>query len=249
MKKLLYFLVLFLFFSSFAEKTYAQQRESYNGADSRSWLSDEYKRELPYGITAGLFVYYDAVIPGRGGKTIEAGVETLGVKYPVNHGGGLAFNGKINLKRWLAIGLDLSISGSPETDITNIVYTGQTGITGKYTRSMSLFTFSPSIIFQYETKRGESGFVPWAGLGFTLYSNKITEKDTTSGTEITTEDLNNGLGFLFQAGLRYNFKNNLYAGARLDYILMQQNSSTTNINAHNPVLNNVKVGIEAGYRF
>lgn len=249
MKKLLYFLVLFLFFSSFAEKTYAQQRESYNGADSRSWLSDEYKRELPYGITAGLFVYYDAVIPGRGGKTIEAGVETLGVKYPVNHGGGLAFNGKINLKRWLAIGLDLSISGSPETDITNIVYTGQTGITGKYTRSISLFTFSPSIIFQYETKRGESGFVPWAGLGFTLYSNKITEKDTTSGTSMTTEDLNNGLGFLFQAGLRYNFKNNLYAGARLDYILMQQNSATTNINAHNPVLNNVKVGIEAGYRF
>lgn len=249
MKKLLYFLVLFLFFSSFAEKTYAQQRESYNGADSRSWLSDEYKRELPYGITAGLFVYYDAVIPGRGGKTIDAGVETLGVKYPVNHGGGLAFNGKINLKRWLAIGLDLSISGSPETDFTSIVYSGQTGITGKLTRSMSLFTFSPSIIFQYETKRGESGFVPWAGLGFSLYANKITEKDTTSGTSMTTEDLNNGLGFLFQAGLRYNFKNNLYAGARLDYILMQHNSSNTYNNPHNPVLNNVKVGIEAGYRF
>ena len=27
-------------------------------------------------------------------KTIEAGVETLGVKYPVNHGGGISFNGK-----------------------------------------------------------------------------------------------------------------------------------------------------------
>lgn len=114
---------------------------------------------------------------------------------------------------------------------------------------MSLFTLSPSIIFQYETKRGESGFVPWAGLGFTLYSNKITEKDTTSGTNIITEDLNNGLGFLFQAGLRYNFKNNIYTGLRLDYILMQHNSSNAYNNPHNPVLNNVKFGIEAGYRF
>lgn len=249
MKKIFYFIVLFSIFGSFIEKSFAQQKSEDDSANNRSWISDEYKRELPYGITAGLFVYYDAMIPGRNGKTIEAGVETLGVKYPVNHGGGISFNGKINLKRWLAIGLDLSISGSPETDITNIVYTGQPGITGKYTRNMSLFTLSPSIIFQYETKRGESGFVPWAGLGFTLYSNKITEKDTTSGTNIITEDLNNGLGFLFQAGLRYNFKNNIYTGLRLDYILMQHNSSNTYNNPHNPVLNNVKFGIEAGYRF
>ena len=55
--------------------------------------------------------------------------------------------------------------------------------------------------------------------------------------------------FLHNLMPQYNFKNNIYTGLRLDYILMQHNSSNAYNNPHNPVLNNVKVGIEAGYRF
>ena len=87
--------------------------------------------------------------------------------------------------------------------------------------------------------------MPYDFLLISSFCYKLSRPDIN----IITEDLNNGLGFLFQAGLRYNFKNNIYTGLRLDYILMQHNSSNAYNNPHNPVLNNVKVGIEAGYRF
>ena len=56
MKKIFYFIVLFSIFGSFIEKSFAQQKSEDDSANNRSWISDEYKRELPYGITAGLFV-------------------------------------------------------------------------------------------------------------------------------------------------------------------------------------------------
>ena len=100
-------------------------------------------------------------------------------------------------------------------------------------------------IFQYETKKGESGFVPWIGTGavisFASTKEKVEERYVSTGNvyRYTNDFSGAGIGYIVALGFRYNFKK-VYTGLNFDYTLTYPGFYD---------LSGIRLNAELGYRF
>lgn len=220
MKKILFILLVLLMFSS----AYAQQKNMADTAisqDNRTWINAKYKEMFKYPITVSGYGFFNssALAVGR----------AYGVTYGIDGhlGGGGAVTAKISFFRWLALALDVSYSSATRSE-------------AGATSTFGTFLFSPTIVFQRETLRGQAGFVPWAGLGFSISNNSWTVKGENYSGPFTDSISRGGFGFIFNAGVKYNMKNNVFVGVRTDYSASSFENTT---------MNNWRLGVEAGYKF
>ena len=219
MKKLLFTLIL-LFMFSYANAQQADIVPVEKYEDNRTWINETYKQKFKYPVTAGVFGFgYVST------TTATDGIYTYSFNDYIGNGGGFSIRGKLSFNRWFALALDMG-------------YNHSSGDIIDYTTSFNTFEIRPTLVFQRETLRGQAGFNPWAGIGFSWSATSLTETNKTTGNDFKYSD--SALGFVLNAGFNYNFKNNIYVGARADYAFSKM--------LYLP-LYGVKIGIEAGYRF
>ncbi len=225
MKKIL----LIISISLFSMCVYAQSSDiKLEGQDNRTWINEGYKNKFPYPITIGLYGFMNLA------ATTANYTDYYGQTYTVQTsdsalGGGGALTAKISFTKMLALALDISMSG------------GTHDLGYGVSESVSTFLFSPIFVIQRETKRGEAGWVPFAGIGLSITHTSTTLSTDGSyyiGSPVTYGET--GFGVIINAGIKYNFKNNAYVGARTDYSASTWGQTT---------LSNWRLGIEAGYRF
>lgn len=220
MKKILFTLVLLFMFSS----AYAQQKNMADTAilqDNRTWINEKYKKMFPYPITVSGYGFFN--------YSALAVAQIYGVTYGIDShlGGGGSVTAKISFSSWLALALDVSYSGATYSE-------------AGATSTFGTFLFSPMLVLQKETPRGQAGFVPWVGLGFSISNNSWKITSEYMGQTYTDSTSRGGFGFISSAGVKYNMKNNVFVGVRSDY------SAST---FENTTMNNWRLGVEAGYRF
>lgn len=217
MKKV--FFVLLLYGSILCLSTEVFAQSSY---DNRGWISETYKEQFPYPTTLGVYGFYN--------YSFNTNVNGDYSKLYDGHGGGFSINGKISFFRWLALALDFSYSYTSATSYSNhyvVSSDGMSWTTTSTTESLEKFLFSPMIVFQSETPRGVAGLVPWGAVGFSIANHNSSQSYSNSHTE---------LGVILATGFKYNLKNNMFIGMRMDYQLLSYDS-------------NFLLGLEAGYRF
>ena len=165
MKKLL-FSILFIFTSFLVSaQEEPKKKESFADEFNTSFLvsaqeepkkkesfADEFNREAK---DIGKLNYkdYPMTIGVYGGAYFPTGYrDVLGI------GGGAGIKYKFNFNKFFAISADLGYtysSGSDKNSTNTITWNG----------TSHMFDIRLMGIFQYETKKGESGFVPWIGTG------------------------------------------------------------------------------------
>lgn len=218
-KKVILTLSIFLIsVSAFAQSSDTKVQNQ----DNRTWLNENYVKKFPYPITLGVYGFYDAAWATNNGYISDT----------VNGGGG-AITAKISFFKWLAFALDLSYSG------------GSIDHGNGLKEDVGIFLFSPMVVFQRETLRGQAGWVPFFGIGISIADNTVKAKYNTTdyyGNEYSSSETihKSGLGFIMNAGVNYNFKNNAFLGGRLDYSASSFGAGT---------MNNFRIGLQAGYRF
>lgn len=220
MKKILFTLILLFVVSN----VYAQESNMAGISaeqDNRTWINEKYKKMFPYPITVSGYGFFN--------YSALALAQIYGVTYGVDShlGGGGAVTAKISFFKWLAFAVDMSYSGA--------TYSKAGG-----TSTFGTFLFSPMLVFQRETPRGQAGFVPWVSIGFSIANNSWKVTGEYNGQAYTDSVSRGGFGFIGSAGIKYNMKNNVFVGVRSDY------SAST---FENTTMNNWRLGVEAGYRF
>ncbi len=221
MKKL-----LVLLFVLAALPVMAQSKKAENNMpeqkDNRTWLSEQYKEQYPYPIAVGISGF--GYVPFWGG---------------LDAGGGFSVRGKFSIFKWLAVSLDAGYNHTSIKAATDNAY--GTGVSSADIQ-FNAFELSSSLIFQRGIPRGQSGIEPWLGLGIGVNMTSVSytgEESTSTGVQQSSGKLSvPGFAFLINAGINYNFSNNVYAGVRTD------------LNFTNALwLSGFKFGVEAGYRF
>lgn len=115
----------------------------------------------------------------------------------IGYGGGGGFKLQYNLNKYFAIGAS----------------TGFTVSTSNYNNTKNITLLSDSrflVIFQRNTYKGESGFVPWGSIGFGFLTGSGKYGDFQSFEDAM------GFNFTLAAGLRYNFSRT-YIGFGAEY--------------------------------
>lgn len=154
-------------------------------------------------------------------------------------GGGFGVKFKWNFNRFFGLSTDFDYSNSK----TNMTF---------FDITANVINIRESLVFQYETYRGESGFVPWVSVG--VGAAIAVPEINVFNTAIPLPDDTNGTGFNVNvsAGLKYNFKN-FYTGIFVDwtYSLAYTNSYVAlgNRSTNAYTLDAVRTGVEVGYRF
>lgn len=239
--------IFILFFILIALPLYAQDNKKDNQLaikDNRTWINSEYKTKFPYPVTAGgtLFVSMHNLLYNESYFGRNSGRQGFG--------GGLALNGKVSLKKWLAVSLDMSIGGGKARDYYSDGFLQQ----ADYTH----FLITPMVLLQHETPRGQAGWAYWTGIGLSLAVNSLdVNVSNNHNTKFNINSTSVGLGFALGGGFRYNFKNNIYVGARFDYTLSGLKDPIYNNTVNFPyyavdqysAMNYFKIGFESGYRF
>lgn len=220
MKKIIFSLLFtFISLNIFAQNISSDMH--IKSEDNRTWISEKYKNVMKYPVTVSAygFLNYSALALG------SIGGYTYGID---DHwGGGFSITGKVSFSSWLAVALDLS-------------YSAATYNNSSVKSDFGTFLFSPTVVFQRETKRGRAGIVPWAGIGFSISNNSWNVKENYLGNTYSSSASAGGFGFIINAGIKYNMENNAFVGFRTDYSASTFSGTT---------MNNWRMGIEAGYRF
>lgn len=157
----------------------------------------------------------------------------------IGYGGGVGLKFKGNINRFLGFATEFNYTYANK-DLYNVL-----------SLDSHIIDIRESLVIQYETYKGENGFVPWLsiGIGATIYQ---PEYDVL-GVSSALGDFN-GVGFNVNigAGLKYNFRN-FYTGIFVDwtYSLAYTNTEihllNRSTNAGN--LDGVRAGIELGFRY
>lgn len=225
MKRLL-FSILFILYSFIV---YAQDNSTATKEES---FSDKLNKELEdidklnykdYPMTVGLY----------GGAYFPTDYrDVLGI------GGNVGIRYKFNFNKFLALSADLGYtysSGSSKNSTNTVTWNG----------TSHMFDIRLMGIFQYETKKGESGFVPWIGTGavisFASTKEKVEERYVSTGNvyRYTNDYSGAGIGYIVALGFRYNFKK-VYTGLNFDYTLTYPGFYD---------LSGFRLNAELGYRF
>lgn len=203
----------------FSVSAYAQNADmKLESQDNRTWLDESYKKQFPYPITFGAYGFFNVVSASQGAYKSDSAL-----------GGGGAVTAKVSFFRWLAFALDLSYSGASKDYGSGVK------------ENVDTFLFSPMVVFQWETMRGQAGWVPYLGIGVSISNSTIETKiDNIFYGSYNSSSSYAGFGFIMNAGFKYNFKNNAYTGIRADYSASSAGYGT---------MHNFRLGIEAGYRF
>ena len=142
----------------------------------------------------------------------------------IERGGGMKLRVKSNFYKYLGLHVDLTYSYMDSY------------LNGNIYEDVNQIMLSHMIVGQYGVSNGESGFVPWAGIGFSVGTNiyNLTGKGTKSlfGEFAYSVDVG--------AGVRYQFAYGLYLGIDFSYSIGEIYSSNWY---------NIKTGLEIGYRF
>lgn len=234
LKKFVFVVVIFLI-SMFSVQMMAYAQNEHSSQSSKNASKSKISP-----VTLGVYGFFDGMVANslntsyyydRYGRHYYYDYDTI-----AGVGGGGAVNLKINFRRWIALALDFS-------------YTAINVTSGDYGyrnyRSGGSFSFSPMVIFQRETPRGQAGWVPYAGLGLSIFYNTLNWYEEYYNyyygyydKEFKDEQV--GVSVTVTAGARYNFKNNTYLGFRFDYAPTYFEDF---------FVNNFRLGLEAGYRF
>lgn len=224
MKKLIFTIVFILSsFLAYAQDDKPKKKESF---------SDEFNREIKdigklnyqdYPMTLG--VYGSPYFPTGYSKS-------LGI------GGGVGIKYKFNFNKFFAISADLgyTYSSGSKNNSTNTL---------TWNTTSNMFDIKVLGIFQYETKKGEAGFVPWIGTGPVLAiastKEEIEERYVISGNVYRYQRDYSGanIGYVLAFGFRYNFKK-IYAGANFDYTIANPGYYD---------VSGIRLNAEIGYRF
>lgn len=202
MKKLL-FSILFIF-TSFLVSAQEEPKK-------KESFADEFNREIK---SIGKLNYkdYPMTIGLYGGAYFPTDYrDVLGI------GGNVGIRYKFNFNKFLALSADLGYtysSGSSKNSTNTVTWNG----------TSHMFDIRLMGIFQYETKKGESGFVPWIGTGavisFASTKEKVEERYVSTGNvyRYTNDYSGAGIGYIVALGFRYNFKK-VYTGLNFDYTL------------------------------
>lgn len=223
MKKLL-FSILFIF-TSFLVSAQEEPKK-------KESFADEFNREIKsigklnykdYPMTVGLY----------GGAYFPTDYrDVLGI------GGNVGIRYKFNFNKFLALSADLGYtysSGSSKNSTNTVTWNG----------TSHMFDIRLMGIFQYETKKGESGFVPWIGTGavisFASTKEKVEERYVSTGNvyRYTNDFSGAGIGYIVALGFRYNFKK-VYTGLNFDYTLVYPGFYD---------VSGIRLNAELGYRF
>ena len=183
-------------------------------------LNTEYRNKFKYPITLGLV--FNGNFPVPNGDT-------------VGFGGGFGVRTKISFLKWMGLSVDLSYNTFAK-DTLGKEYGKDNNGKPVYGARFDLIEFKPMIVFQNETRRGYTGFVPWGGIGMTLGESVIRPNKFL--IEDTKKD--NYFGFAIAGGFRYNFPQDWYVGADLSW---------QTANGFQLDLSGFRLNIEAGYRF
>lgn len=218
-----------IFFILYSFIVYAQDNST---AEKEESFSDKLNKELEdidklnykdYPMTIGLY----------GGAYFPTDYrDVLGI------GGNVGIRYKFNFNKFLALSADLGYtysSGSSKNSTNTVTWNGTSHI----------YDIRLMGIFQYETKKGESGFVPWIGTGavitFASTKEKVEELYIPSGNvyRYTNDFSGAGIGYIVALGFRYNFKK-VYTGLNFDYTLTYPGFYD---------LSGFRLNAELGYRF
>ena len=186
MKRLL-FSILFVLYSFIV---YAQDNST---AEKEESFGDRFNKELEdidklnykdYPMTVGLY----------GGAYFPTDYrDVLGI------GGNVGIRYKFNFNKFLALSADLGYtysSGSSKNSTNTVTWNG----------TSHMFDIRLMGIFQYETKKGESGFVPWIGTGavisFASTKEKVEERYVSTGNvyRYTNDYSGAGIGYIVALG-------------------------------------------------
>ena len=223
MKKLL-FSILFIF-TSFLVSAQEEPKK-------KESFADEFNREAK---DIGKLNYkdYPMTIGVYGGAYFPTGYrDVLGI------GGGAGIKYKFNFNKFFAISTDLGYtysSGSSKNSTNTVTWNG----------TSHMFDIRLMGIFQYETKKGELGFVPWIGTGavitFASTKEKVEERYVSTGNvyRYTNDFSGAGIGYIVALGFRYNFKK-VYTGLNFDYTLVYPGFYD---------VSGIRLNVELGYRF
>ena len=217
MKKLL-FSILFIF-TSFLVSAQEEPKK-------KESFSDEFNREAK---DIGKLNYkdYPMTIGVYGGAYFPTGYrDVLGI------GGGAGIKYKFNFNKFFAISADLGYtysSGSDKNSTNTITWNG----------TSHMFDIRLMGILQYETKKGETGFVPWFGTGPVISFAKSETIQHYSRQDVVFDYNGAYFGYIAALGVKYNFKK-AYAGVNLDYTITAPGGVD---------LSGFRIYAEAGYRF
>lgn len=153
-------------------------------------------------------------------------------------GGGAGVRIKYNFNRFIGIASDFGYTfagGKQQTDSTANIFFNNTSKTDAH-----IFDIRILFMLQYETKKNETGFSPWVGIGPVVsIANYKTETYSYFVDNLNSDITGSGFGFIAAFGMRYNFKK-VYTGLNCDYTL----ASPADIN-----LSAIRLNLEVGYRF
>lgn len=217
MKKLL-FSILFIF-TSFLVSAQEEPKK-------KESFADEFNREIK---SIGKLNYkdYPMTIGVNGGIYIPTSVSYGLAAGAIGGGAGLKY--KFNFNRFFAISTDLGYT----------YVKGQEQAGFKYTTTSNMFDIKIMGIIQYETKKDETGFVPWFGTGPVISFAKSETIQHYSRQDVVFDYNGAYFGYIAALGVKYNFKK-AYAGVNLDYTITAPGGVD---------LSGFRIYAEAGYRF
>lgn len=162
-------------------------------------------------------------------------------------GGGVGLKFKGNINRFVGFATEFNYTNTSRSYSLS---------TGGLTPSINVFDLTSHIIdiresfvVQYETYKGENGFVPWlsVGVGATIYVPEYSIIGISSAGDFTAVGFNVNVA----AGLKYNYKH-FYTGLYVDYTTSiaytdEVTFGTRSSNAVDP--DGVRFGLELGFMY
>lgn len=162
-------------------------------------------------------------------------------------GGGVGLKFKGNINRFIGFATEFNYTNTSRS--YSLSSGGFTPNINVLDLTSHIIDIRESLVVQYETYKGENGFVPWLsiGAGATIYVPEYSIIGVSNTGDFTAV----GFNFNVAAGLKYNYKH-FYTGLYVDYTKSIAYTDTVTFgsrstNAIDP--DGVRFGLELGFRY